>query len=506
MGLCGSLYAGDPAPGFVLTAIGLDDCIDGRAGSTVEFEVAVSMSSVGLAPEDEGAQGWSLSVSADGWDIVNATTAGTASADVNDNPPGLRNTGFEISELTDGSARDGSDCAGRLGAVSAVVLSFVMNITLPTDAASDILIVTVAGVVPPDPEPGEERSCVECRVDFTDGCTGSGQPVDNKVTLNGETVRPELVGTTVCVCSIIDCSDDGRVNVTTTASAADGDNHVSDSTDLPDEDAKLSVEVKPGEIGSLTVYANFVSIGLSSGLQGWSLAASISGDIVASDITDAGTASADSPDGLRDTGFQVSETVDPALIHPDTGEAQGEGIVTATVLSFVNDITLPTSSTATAVCITVETAGPMGEKDTIEGSITWLDNMTGSGQPVKNAATISGNTIRLCSCQTARFCFIPKLEIPFIRCDPNIDGESNLADAVFIVNQLFRGGIATTCDDSADCNNDGTVDLSDATYSVSYRFSGGSPPPPPFPNCGEESETDEVEDELTCDVYDPCDV
>ena len=79
MGWCGSLDAGgEPAPGFILTATGPESDVEGRAGETVEFDVTVSMSSVGLAPDEAGAQGWSLSIAADGWDIVNVTTAGTA--------------------------------------------------------------------------------------------------------------------------------------------------------------------------------------------------------------------------------------------------------------------------------------------------------------------------------------------------------------------------------------------------------------------------------------------
>jgi hypothetical protein len=76
----------------------------------------------------------------------------------------------------------------------------------------------------------------------------------------------------------------------------------------------------------------------------------------------------------------------------------------------------------------------------------------------------------------------------YIRCDPNNDGKNNLADAVWIVNELIRNGPETACPAAADCNADGMEDLSDAVYAVAYQFQGGDPPPAPFPGCGGKEE------------------
>jgi hypothetical protein len=248
------------------------------------------------------------------------------------------------------------------------------------------------------------------------------------------------------------------------------------------------------------VYANLISNSLRSGVQGWSLSARVTGGLLAQSATDVGTASANAPDGLRNTGFVVAETVNPELIHEGTGEPQGQGFVAATVLSFILPVTLPPSSTATVLCMTVATPGPVAEDEIVTGSVVWFDDMRGAGQPVGNRATVMGTTNLLCSCQQADLCFVAVSEVPFLRCDPNDDAQSNLADAVWIVNELFRGGEETACTDSADCNDDGSEDLSDALYCVSYQFRGGAPPPAPFPACA----LDPTGDELDCTSFQSC--
>ena len=469
--------------------------VSGLPGETVSVEAVVSLATTGLDAAQPGAQGWSLSLAARGWSIADLTVEGTAADEA---PVGLRDTGFDFSELTTG-AGVGSDCAGRNGAVSAVVLSFVRAVTLPTNAPSDILRVTLEGVVP-----SESAGCTSCELEFVNGCQGSGQPVDNKVTLNGETHRPSLSSATTRVCPIVRCDVPGKVNLTMSASSIVGEQHQNASTAVSEDVLDLSVVANAGEVGEATVFANIVSNALPSGVQGWSLSASVTGGLVPRDVSVAGTAAADAPDGLRSTGFTVAEAVDPDRLHADTGEPQGPGVVAANVLSFVMPITLAPTGTATVLGITVVTAGPMPEDGTVGGSILWRDRLTGSGQPVSNAATVMGTTNRFCSCQEARVTFVPVTEIPFKRCDPNTDGETNLADAVWIVNELFRAGQQTTCDDAADCNNDGAVDLSDTTYAVTYLFLLGASPPAPFSICGLDSAVDATEDAIGCDEYSFC--
>ncbi len=81
----------------------------------------------------------------------------------------------------------------------------------------------------------------------------------------------------------------------------------------------------------------------------------------------------------------------------------------------------------------------------------------------------------------------------FLRCDANRDGAISLADAILALQYLF-GGASATCEDAMDSNDDGAISLVDAIYCLGYLFQGAMPPPPPFPDAGE----DPTEDELGC--------
>ena len=84
----------------------------------------------------------------------------------------------------------------------------------------------------------------------------------------------------------------------------------------------------------------------------------------------------------------------------------------------------------------------------------------------------------------------------FLRGNANGDIRVNIADAIWIVEELFRSGPKTTCQDAADANNDTWIDLVDASYLIRHQFVGGPSPPPPFPSCGLDPEGDE--DGLGC--------
>jgi hypothetical protein len=74
----------------------------------------------------------------------------------------------------------------------------------------------------------------------------------------------------------------------------------------------------------------------------------------------------------------------------------------------------------------------------------------------------------------------------FIRGDADLNGELDLTDAVFVLMRLFLGGEALPCLDAADANDVGRVDISDPIFLLRFLFLGGPPPPPPFPEPGED--------------------
>ena len=88
----------------------------------------------------------------------------------------------------------------------------------------------------------------------------------------------------------------------------------------------------------------------------------------------------------------------------------------------------------------------------------------------------------------------------FVRGDANGDGWVDIADAIWMIQELFYGGLPSSCSDASDASDDGTVDLADAILLMSYQFLGGPAPAPPFPACG----NDPTEDGLNCLEHRAC--
>lgn len=84
-------------------------------------------------------------------------------------------------------------------------------------------------------------------------------------------------------------------------------------------------------------------------------------------------------------------------------------------------------------------------------------------------------------------------EPQFLRgdCDSNLT--LSIGDAIFQLSLLFDGQMSN-CDDSCDANDDGQLDLGDVPFLLEYLFALGSPPPAPFPSCGQ----DPTPDALPC--------
>jgi hypothetical protein len=73
----------------------------------------------------------------------------------------------------------------------------------------------------------------------------------------------------------------------------------------------------------------------------------------------------------------------------------------------------------------------------------------------------------------------------FKRGDANRDGTMNIADAVYVLQNIFAGGPAIRCMDAADANDDENVNIADAVYLLQNIFAGGAPLPAPGPEaCG----------------------
>jgi len=89
----------------------------------------------------------------------------------------------------------------------------------------------------------------------------------------------------------------------------------------------------------------------------------------------------------------------------------------------------------------------------------------------------------------------------YLRGDCNTDGDLNVADAVFLLANLFAGGPISTCVDGCDSNDDGLLDIADAVFELAFLFSGGAAPPAPGVfSCG----VDPTDDGLDCLTPGPC--
>ncbi len=64
----------------------------------------------------------------------------------------------------------------------------------------------------------------------------------------------------------------------------------------------------------------------------------------------------------------------------------------------------------------------------------------------------------------------------FQRGDTNGDGVIDIADAIYLLNYLFKGDSPPDPLEAGDANCDGMVEIGDAIYLLNYLFKNGPPP------------------------------
>jgi len=248
----------------------------------------------------------------------------------------------------------------------------------------------------------------------------------------------------------------------------------------------------PGQVKTFDVHVTLATADnpLTEGAQGWSLAVGVEGGafraislngVVVDTLFDAdqnaGTPPIESPLELAQAGFKIAH-----LNRIDSNQ-RGSEAVSAIVLNPQVFQTLLPEGTVMIARLTVEaTIPPAGEC----ASLT-LRHIERSGPSLKSGGifhpvvTWRGmSVIPALVSSTVLLCPGPV----FVRCDPNLDGKSDVADSVWILNELFQSGPRSRCPDASDCNGDGRRDIADALYGLEFQFMGGPPPPAPFPACG----------------------
>jgi hypothetical protein len=440
---------------------------EGHPQRPVRFEVGSTISSSGLEPGALGARAWTMSIAAEGCRISEATTAGTAAAPY---PEGLQKGGFSFAEITSGP--------GNEGVVSGCVLGFDLPVALdPALSPHEVLKLTIEARAPLAGEP-----CARSRLYYRDGLRLAEMATANEIAGAGGAVKPRLEEHSFELCPSADCRL-APFNVIFQSSPIVESPHVSEEL-FAGEAGQVTVAVPRGERGEVTLHAAIVSQLQTrervDGISSWSLSASVRGDLLPLEVTTAGTASAQRPDGLERAGFVKSELVHPELIHPHTGLPQGAGFVSSAWIG--RHAWLPPYGTATVLGFRLgaskEQAG-----EVIEGEVVWYDGMTGSSlYAFRNVAWVEGYEAPLCSGRSLKVRFVPAGA--FVRCDGNADGRADLVDAIFVLGALFHGGPQPSCLEAADCNANGRVELTDALFLLHHLFRGGPAPAPPYPRCG----------------------
>lgn len=428
--------------------------VEGEAGATVEFEAVARLTTSGN-PGADGAQGWSLSISAAYAEITAATVDGTAGAPVTEG--GLREgDGFELTELTTGE--------DNAGVVSAVILSAGSGASLPPEGTADLLRVTLSTLVPEPVLVEGELVCspLTSRLLYEDGLQGSGLPVENKVTYRGLSSRPTLFESTTEVCPEIPFSRPDFLFSLSAPESLEG----AAGADLEFEAlAQLTTANNPG----------------SEGVQAWSFGVAPTGCSLLGSSYDGTAAAPVSEGGLREPdGFESTELT--------TGDGN-VGLVSAVVLSAGQGglVALPVEGTADLLRITVGAPAPALGGDCASCSLSFQDGLQGSGFPVESKVTYLG------------FAFVPDAlrsvtEVCAVEVggtqrpgDENQDGLFDISDAVALLDHLFIGtnptlpcGDGTAADPAnlalLDLNDDAGIDLSDPIFALNFLFLGGPLP------------------------------
>ena len=119
-----------------------------------------------------------------------------------------------------------------------------------------------------------------------------------------------------------------------------------------------------------------------------------------------------------------------------------------------------------------------------EGQTTTLSVCGSLGMPpVAAVVVVGGASIVATTTDGLVESFLPPITA-HVRGDANADATLNIADGVWMLNDLFQGGLHTDCDSANDANSDGSYDASDAVFVFNHQFLNGPQPAAPYPDCG----------------------
>ncbi|MBI4584404.1 MAG: hypothetical protein HY717_10320, partial [Planctomycetes bacterium] len=366
---------------------------------------------------------------------------------------------------------------GPPGVGYVVGLAFLIGKSIPGNGTS-----TVGKVRGEVTIPAAGKS--SARLYFADGLQGSGQPVKNGITSSGKTIDVATGRLTLGECVLEIEAEPPVINV-----AVEADSNMITGT--------------PGNKASGVAYIAVDSqLKDAEGVSGWQLSLGYTDAINIKSITPTPALFAAVPALGGTLGFNEtyhSEGTPPLYVDPSKvyqvndpvieadcdlapGQPQGKGIVSGVVFGLPPSAGqfLPGTSNTRVFRIEFEQAQAFSTPTDADqvASFEWKDCLQGPGVKIKNGLTVKGNTIRPKNRTNLSITFkageLPSAE--FRSGDCNNDRKTNIADPIYLINALFRGGPEPACDDACDSNGDHALGLADAVHTIMYLFENGPAP------------------------------
>lgn len=123
----------------------------------------------------------------------------------------------------------------------------------------------------------------------------------------------------------------------------------------------------------------------------------------------------------------------------------------------------------TITTVRIYTDDPLQPMQTDQMHLDVIPRTAGQGNFTINVESLSMTSLKLSKSLTF-------LLNAYLCGDGNADGLVDVADVVYLVNFLYRGGDPPIPEEAGDANCDGIVDIADVVYLINYLYRGGDPP------------------------------
>jgi len=507
------------APDFSYGVEGCREKVTGAPGSTQQIEFFGTLTTANNTSPD-GPQGWSVSLSVEGANIVSNLLKGVevstiffddlddstdTTDDIERKDPYIQDLG-SADMFTKVIARATLPAdPNRKGIISAIVMKSQEKQVLQPNGTSRMFRLVVEATVPAE-------GCIPVTLKYENGFKSTqSQPTPNVVTFsvdNKPTSFPPNLGT----CTVMVCAPPPVQREFQLAAVAAGAN-----PSPGDADNELVKNVPPGEnTVDVEVVLTTANLNPGDGPQGWSLSVRndpcltvdkplLKGVEVSTIFYDDLDDSTDTTDdivkkdpyiqdlGAADMFTKVVAKATGADPSPLPDEAQG--VISAVIMKSQEKQVLHANSSDRILRVSYKIN--VVENETTNCRVFFENGLKSTqSQPTPNVITYSPADVVMSFPPTKQQGLLVKLtgkkedvSDSFVRGDPNDDGKSDIADAVAIVLNVVPGlrgpnDVEITCKEAGNVNGDGGMNLVDAIYLIDWQFRGSQKPPvAPYPAC-----------------------